>query len=168
MKKSTITKVAVFAFSLIFCLSALVSPTIAKVTLKIGSGPHPVQKQQIEWMEKWAAARPDVDVQIQILSYDIYFAKVSTAIQASKGEYDLVWHNDDWGAAWMNFMEYVDDVKDFEKIAPYLWNLCWKAPNGRSTAVPFVSTAAGMFYRKDLIADPPKTWKEVQEVGKKL
>lgn len=168
MKRSVITKLAVFAFSLIFCLTVLVNPAFAKVTLKIASGPHPVQKQQIEWMKKWADARPDVDVQIQILSYDIYFAKVSNAIQAPKGEYDVVWHNDDWGAAWMNYMEYVDDVKDFDKIAPYLWNLCWKAPNGRSTAVPFVSTAAGTFYRKDLISDPPKTWKEVQEVGMKL
>jgi ABC-type glycerol-3-phosphate transport system substrate-binding protein len=154
--------------SFVFCLAILVNPAYAKVKLTIASGPHPVQKQQIEWMKKWASSKPDVDVQIQILSYDIYFAKVSNAIQATKGEYDMVWHNDDWGAAWMNYLAYLDDVKGFKNIAPHLWNLCWAAPDGRPTGIPFVATDAGMFYRKDLISTPPKTWQEIQDVSIKL
>ena len=152
-RRFSLSRLMIFALCVV-CLTFMAAPAFAKVVLSIASGPHPVQKHQIEWMKKWADSNPDVDVKIAILSYDVYFAKVSNAIQAPNGEYDVVWHNDDWGAAWMNHMEYVDDVKNFEKIAPHLWNLCWMAPNGRSTAVPFIGTSAGMFYRKDLISDP--------------
>ena len=158
----------IILLSCIVCLALSATPAFSKVTLTIASGPHPVQKHQIEWMERWADSHPDVEVKVVILSYDVYFAKVSNALQAPKGEYDIVWHNDDWGAAWMNYMEYVDDVKNFDKIEAYLWNLCWMDTNGRPTAVPFIATCAGMFYRKDLIPNPPKTWQEVQDVSLKL
>lgn len=166
-RRLSLSRLMIFVSCLV-CLTFLAAPAFAKVVLSIASGPHPVQKHQIEWMKKWGESNPDVDVKIAILSYDVYFAKVSNAIQASKGEYDVVWHNDDWGAAWMNHMEYVDDVNNFGKIAPHLWNLCWMDTNGRSTAVPFIGTSAGMFYRKDLISDPPKTWQEIQDVSMKL
>jgi ABC-type glycerol-3-phosphate transport system substrate-binding protein len=149
-------------------LGLAVCPALGEVKLKIASGPHPVQKHQIKWMEKWALLNPDVEVEPIILSYDVYFTKVSNAIQSSKCEYDFVWHNDDWGAAWMNHMEYVDDVKHFDNVPQHLWNLCFKDKNGRSTAVPFIGTSGAMFYRKDLISTPPKTWKETQELGMKL
>jgi len=168
MSKSSYFKSILVLISFAFFFGILASPAFSKVELKVAYQPYSIHNQQIEWMKKWGAQQPDVDVVPVPLSYEIYFPKVSNALKSSKGEYDVVWHNDDWGAAWMNLLEYVDDVPNFDKVLPHLWNLCFKDKNGRSTGVPFVATSDGLYYRKDLIADPPKTWQEVQEVGKKL
>ena len=150
------------------CFVFLATPALAKIKLRVSFMPFPVHNQQVDWMKKWADTRPDVELITVPLSYDVYYPKVSNSLRASKGEFDIVWHNDDWGAAWMNFLEYVDDVNNFDDINPYLWKFCFRDKNGRSTAVPFVSTSAGLFYRKDLIPELPKTWKELQDLSIKL
>ncbi len=137
----------------------------APVELKIAFQPYTIHNQQVKWMQKWAETRKDVKVTPVPISYEIYYTKVSNALQSGKSEYDVVWHNDDWGAGWMNYLEYVDDVKDFKTINPFLWELCFKDKNGRSTGMPFIGTDALMFYRTDLIKSPPKTWKEVQDIS---
>ncbi|MCK4419946.1 extracellular solute-binding protein [Candidatus Aerophobetes bacterium] len=136
-----------------------------KIKLTVAYAPHPCHKQQVEWIQKWVKTQPNVELELAQLSYEVYFPKVSAAIQSPRCEYDVVWHNDDWGQAWINWMEPVDDVQNFEMIQPYQYENIFTKPEAnmlRSTAVPFIGTDAGMFYRKDLIPVPPKTWEEMQ------
>ncbi|HEU5139362.1 MAG TPA: extracellular solute-binding protein [Bacillales bacterium] len=43
-----------------------------------------------------------------------------------------------------------------------------KGPDGKIYGVQFTTDVRVMFYRKDLVPNPPKTWSEVLELGKKL
>ena len=169
MKKLWFLRCTIISFSFIFCLGILASPANAKVKLRVVYQPFTIHNQQVKWMQEWAKKNPDIEIEPVPLAYELYYPKVSTAIQASRCEYDIVWHNDDWGMAWIEFMEPVDDVENFKAVPRHLWDIFWAdEKHPRASAVPFIGTSAGMFYRKDLIPNPPKTWKEVEAVSLKL
>jgi ABC-type glycerol-3-phosphate transport system substrate-binding protein len=169
MKKLGLIKWTIISVSFIFCLGTLASGAAAKVRLRVVYQPFTIHNQQVKWMQEWTKKNPDVEIEPVPLAYELYYPKVSTAIQAPKCEYDIVWHNDDWGMAWIEFMEPVDDVENFKLVPRHLWDIFWAdAKHPRATAVPFIGTSAGMFYRKDLIPNPPKTWKEVEAISLKL
>ena len=34
-------------------------------------------------------------------------------------QYDVIWHNDDWGQLWNKLLEPTNDIKGMEKVQPW-------------------------------------------------
>jgi len=78
--------------------------------LSIAYMPHPIHEQQLKWMKKWGEAN-GVEIKPTPISYEVYVEKLTASFLAKSQEYDVIWHNDDWGQLWGPFMEPVEDIK---------------------------------------------------------
>ncbi|GAH76683.1 unnamed protein product, partial [marine sediment metagenome] len=113
-------RVLVVVAMLAFVLSIqCVSPKIAsaqKTELTVAYMPHPIQDQQLKWMEKWAERRGDVTIKRSAISYEIYVAKLSSNFLLPESDYDVFWHNDDWGQLWAIYLESLDGLEALHKV----------------------------------------------------
>jgi multiple sugar transport system substrate-binding protein len=74
-----------------------------------------------------------------------------------------------------NFLPYLQPLDDYFQKAglkiddffPFSQNLM-KGPDGKIYGIQFTTDVRVLYYRKDLVPNPPKTWDEVLETGKKL
>jgi multiple sugar transport system substrate-binding protein len=175
------TRLRACVFSLVLAAAAgllfgaLVQPAwAADKKLSIAYMPHPIQEQQLKWMKKWGEQH-GVDVRPTPISYEVYVEKLTGSFLARSQEYDVIWHNDDWGQLWGAFLEPVDDVKTIYAMDKKVLidpAMLWPGPDGKkhATAVPLMETLGVFFYRKDLIkADEyPKTWADLVKVSQRL
>jgi len=116
-----------------------------------------------------------VEIKPTPISYEVYVEKLTASYLAKSQEYDIIWHNDDWGQLWGAFMEPVEDVKTLAMMDRKVLvdpAMLWRQPDGKraATAVPFNETLGVFFYRKDLLpeAEYPKTWADLVKVSQKL
>ncbi len=150
------------------------APAAAAGKLSIAYMPHPIHEQQLKWMKKWGEMN-GVEIRPTPISYEVYVEKLTASFLAKSQEYDIIWHNDDWGQLWGAYMEPVEDVKGLAAMDRHILvdqAMLWKQPDGKkaATAVPFSETLGIFFYRKDLIseAEYPKTWADLVRVSQKL
>ena len=155
-------------------LLILAGPAAAAGKLSIAYMPHPIHEQQLKWMKKWGEMK-GVEIKPTPISYEVYVEKLTASFLAKSQEYDIIWHNDDWGQLWGAFMEPVEDLKILNAMDRKILvdpAMLWKQPDGKraATAVPFNETLGVFFYRKDLIseAEYPKTWADLVRVSQKL
>ena len=125
--------------------------------LSIAYMPHPIHEQQLRWMKKWGEAN-GVEIKPTPISYEVYVEKLTASFLARSQEYDVIWHNDDWGQLWGAFMEPVEDIKALGLMDRKILvdeAMLWPQPDGKraATAVPFNETLGIFFYRKDLISE---------------
>lgn len=136
------------------------------VVLKVAYQKSPIQDIWIEKMVDWGKQN-NITVEPNAISYEVYVQKVSANLLAPKGEYDVIWQNDDWGQLWGPRIEPLppDLANAFQPfdLEPFM-------VNGKATAAPMVLTAGVFFYRTDLIKPEefPKTWDELVQVSKQL
>ncbi|HZS32260.1 MAG TPA: extracellular solute-binding protein [Methylomirabilota bacterium] len=150
------------------------APTAAAGKLSIAYMPHPIHEQQLKWMKKWGEMN-GVEIRPTPISYEVYVEKLTASFLAKSQEYDIIWHNDDWGQLWGAYMEPVEDVKGLAAMDRHILvdqAMLWKQPDGKkaATAIPFNETLGVFFYRKDLIseAEYPKTWADLVRVSQRL
>ena len=134
-------------------LAATPAPAQGK-KLSIAYMPHPIHEQQLKWMKKWGEPN-GVEIKPTPISYEVYVEKLTASFLAKSQEYDVIWHNDDWGQLWGAFMEPVEDVKALGLMDRKILvdqAMLWPQPDGKkaATAVPFNETLGIFFYRKDL------------------
>src|SRR3989449_11177631 len=136
--------------------------------LKIGYMPHPIHENSIKWMKLWAAEHK-VNLTPVPTSYEVYVEKMTANLTSRGGQYDVIWHNDDWGQLWGRYLEPVDDVPALKKLSRFIMEpyFQWE---GHDTAVPFVETIGTFFYRADLLKDTevPRTWDELIKTSQRL
>jgi ABC-type glycerol-3-phosphate transport system substrate-binding protein len=100
--------------------------------------PHPIHENSLKWMKQWAAQH-NVTLTLVPVSYEVYVEKMTANLTSRGGQYDIIWHNDDWGQLWGRYLEPVDDVAAIKKMSrfilepPFIWE-------GKDTGVPFVET----------------------------
>jgi ABC-type glycerol-3-phosphate transport system substrate-binding protein len=142
--------------------------------LSIAYMPHPIQEQQLKWMKKWGEAN-GVEIRPTPISYEVYVEKLTASFLAKSQEYDIIWHNDDWGQLWGAFLEPVDDVKSLALMDTKVLvdpAMLWPGADKKKhpTAVPLAETLGVFFYRKDLIKaeEYPKTWADLVRIGQRL
>ncbi len=142
--------------------------------LSVAYMPHPIQEQQLKWMKRWGEQH-GVEIRPTPISYEVYVEKLTASFLARSQEYDIIWHNDDWGQLWGAFMEPVDDVKGIYAMDKKVLidpAMLWPGPDGKKhvTAVPLMETLGVFFYRKDLIRpeEYPKTWADLVRVSQRL
>ncbi|MEM0907651.1 MAG: sugar ABC transporter substrate-binding protein, partial [Pseudomonadota bacterium] len=90
---------------------------------------------------------------------------------AANGTYDVVNYLDSWGPPNAHWLARIDDLMARDGISMDRYPAAFARSaqfEGETLGFPLRAHPQLMFYRKDLIDEPPKTWAEVVEVGKKL
>lgn len=90
---------------------------------------------------------------------------------AANGTYDVVNYLDSWGPANAHWLVPIDDRMAADGISMDRYPAAFARSaqfEGKTMGFPLRAHPQLMFYRKDLIPEPPKSWEEIIEVGKKL
>ena len=138
--------------------------------LKIGYQPNPIQDSSIAMMEKWGA-KNNVKITKVPNAYGVYVEKMTASLTSGSDQYDVIWHNDDWGPMWAHLLEPTDDVAGMKFADPWGMDpIIWNNAQGKPTTVPMGHTFGVFFYRTDLVKESelPKTWDEMVAISKKL
>jgi ABC-type glycerol-3-phosphate transport system substrate-binding protein len=140
----------------------------AQTELKVGYMKHPIQDASLDMMEKWAKAN-NVKFTRVPMAYNVFMEKVTATLTSGNDQFDLIWHNDDWGQLWEKWLEPTDDVKGMDLVAKWPLDAFWSAEK-KMTVVPMAHTVGTFFYRSDLVKaeEVPKTWDELVKVSQRL
>jgi ABC-type glycerol-3-phosphate transport system substrate-binding protein len=138
--------------------------------LRIGYQPNPIQELSIAMFETWGAKNGVKIVKVPN-SYGVYVEKMTASLTSNSDQYDVIWHNDDWGQTWAHLLEPMDDV-EANKYASK-WSMApvvFANAQGQNTVVPMGQTFSVFFYRSDLVKpeEVPKTLDELVTMSKKL
>src|SRR5262249_61538633 len=77
--------------------------------LNICHNGHPIMEASIKIIDKWAK-QAGINVTSTPISYTIYLAKMTQILATGSPQCDIVWHNDDWGKIWKQYLVTTDDV----------------------------------------------------------
>ena len=138
--------------------------------LRIGYQPNPIQDASVAMMEKWGA-RNGVKITKVPNAYGVYVEKMTAFLTSGKDDYDVIWHNDDWGQLWAPLLEPMDDVAGLKSVDPWgVDPIIFNNAQGKTTVVPMGHTFGVFFYRTDLLKESelPRTWDELVATSKKL
>ena len=138
--------------------------------LRVGYQPNPLQNASLDMMERWGA-KHDVKIVKIPNSYGVYVEKMTASLTSGSTQFDIIWHNDDWGQLWAHLLEPMDDVAGLKYVDP--WGVepaIFGNAQGKTTVVPMAHTFPVFFYRTDLVkeSEVPRTWDELVKVSKKL
>jgi len=75
-----------------------------QMELRVGYMPHPIHENSIKWMKVWAGEHKVTLTPVPI-SYEVYVEKMTANLTSRGGQYDIIWHNDDWGQLWGRYLE---------------------------------------------------------------
>jgi multiple sugar transport system substrate-binding protein len=147
-----------------------ISPASAETKeLTIGYMKHPIQDASIDIMERHAKEQ-GIAINRVPLSYTVYLERVTTSLTSGSSQYDIIWHNDDWGPIWARWLEPTNDIPGMAVVDKSRVDIAFLDAERQPTVVPMVHTIGVFYYRKDLVtdADVPKTWDDMVRVGQKL
>jgi ABC-type glycerol-3-phosphate transport system substrate-binding protein len=138
--------------------------------LKVGYMKNPIQDASLEMMQKWAKTQ-GVKLTPVPMAYSVFMEKVTSTLTSGADQFDVIWHNDDWGQTWAHLLEPTDDVAA-NKFADK-WSMdkiVFGNKDGQNTVVPMGQTFSVFFYRSDLVKpeDVPKTLEQLVTTSKKL
>jgi len=81
--------------------------------LKVGYMKNPIQDASLDMMETWAKAH-GVKLTRVPMAYSVFMEKVTATLTSGTDQFDVIWHNDDWGQLWKKWLDTTDDVKGIE------------------------------------------------------
>src|SRR5215216_1597749 len=118
-------------------LWAAAGSAAAQVTeLRIGYQPSPIQDNSIAMFETWGAKNGIKIVKVPN-AYGVYVEKMTASLTSGSDQYDVIWHNDDWGQLWAHLLEPVDDVENLRYADPWgLSPIVFNNKEGKMTTVP--------------------------------
>ena len=164
-------RLAKLAMATTVALVAAAGTAAAQVKeLRIGYQPSPIQDASIAMFETWGAKNGVKIVKVPN-SYGVYVEKMTASLTSNADQYDVIWHNDDWGQTWAHLLEPTDDV-DANKFAAK-WSMApvvFANAQGQNTVVPMGQTFSVFFYRSDIVKpeEVPKTLEQLVTFSKKL
>src|SRR6478672_9089302 len=86
--------------------------------LRVGYQPNPLQNASLDMMERWGA-KHDVKIVKIPNSYGVYVEKMTASLTSGSTQFDVIWHNDDWGQLWAHLLEPMDDVAGLKYVDPW-------------------------------------------------
>jgi ABC-type glycerol-3-phosphate transport system substrate-binding protein len=104
-------------------------------------------------------------------SYGVYVEKMTASLTSNSDQYDVIWHNDDWGQLWAHLLEPTDDIPGLQFAEKWgMDKVVFGNAQGQNTVVPMGQTFSVFFYRSDLVKpeEVPKTLEELVTMSKKL
>ena len=150
-------------------LSAGLSSTQAQEReLKVGYMKNPIQDASLDMMDKWARAH-GVKLTRVPMAYSVFMEKVTATLTSENDQFDVIWHNDDWGQLWKKWLEATDDVKGMENADRWPL-LAFLNDDKKLTVVPMAHTVGTFFYRTDLLKpeEVPTTFEQLISVSQRL
>src|SRR5687768_13634527 len=138
--------------------------------LRVGYQPNPLQNASLDMMDRWGAKNGVKIVKIPN-SYGVYVEKMTASLTSGSDQFDIIWHNDDWGPLWAHLLEPMHDVAGLKYVDPWgVEPFIFDNAKGQTTVVPMAHTFPVFFYRTDLVkeSEVPKTWDELVKTSKKL
>ena len=166
-KRREIFKLAI-SISVAVAVVATASLSAMAAELKIAYKPSPIHDESVKMFEEWGK-KNNVKITLDAIPYNVFMEKVTATLTSGGDQYDVIWHNDDWGQLWQGMLEPIED--------PAILNLAMKKPleafinsDGKNTVVPMAHTFGVFFYRSDLIKESelPRTWDDMVKIGQKL
>ena len=156
------------AWAATLALGAFATRAEAAETLNVCHGGHPIMEASIKILEKWAK-KFDVNLTSTTIAYAIFVPKITQILTTNSPQCDIVWHNDDWGQIWKQYLVTTDDVPGVADFPKQPLDAFWNDDH-KLTVVPMVHTVGTFFYRTDLVAENevPKTFDELVQVSEKL
>ena len=97
--------------------------------------------------------------------------KIAAEGLAGVGTYDVVNYLDSWGPSNSHWLLTIDDLMDRDGISMDRYPEAFARSaqfEGQTYGFPLRAHPQLLFYRKDLIPNPPTTWNELVEIGKQL
>ena len=97
--------------------------------------------------------------------------KIAAEGLAGVGTYDVVNYLDSWGPSNSHWLLTIDDLMDRDGISMDRYPEAFARSaqfEGQTYGFPLRAHPQLLFYRKDLIPNPPTTWDEVVEIGMQL
>src|ERR1700747_2179008 len=82
--------------------------------LKVGYMKNPILDGSLDSMETWAKAH-GVKLTRVPMAYSVFMEKVTATLTGGTDQFDIIWHNDDWGQLWKKWLGATDDAKSVEK-----------------------------------------------------
>jgi multiple sugar transport system substrate-binding protein len=119
--------------------------------------------------ELWSEQNPDTPIRIEVLpdEADVQREQQVNALQSGSDEFDVVgmdviWTGEYAGNGWL---ESLDDVRD--QIEPAVREGAFgTAESGNELwAAPYNTNASFLYYRTDLVDQPPETWQELCDIA---
>ncbi len=129
-----------------------------------------IQDASIAMFETWGAKNGVKIVKVPN-SYGVYVEKMTASLTSNSDQYDVIWHNDDWGQLWAHLLEPTDDIPGLQFAEKWgMDKVVFGNAQGQNTVVPMGQTFSVFFYRTDLVQpnEVPKTQADVVEMSKKL
>src|SRR5205085_11420445 len=109
--RSTMQRLTRCAMAAAIALVTATGTAAAQVTeLRIGYQPSPIQDASIAMFEAWGA-KNNVKIVKVPNSYGVYVEKMTASLTSNSDQYDVIWHNDDWGQTWAHLLEPTDDIE---------------------------------------------------------
>ena len=65
---------------------------------------NPIQDASLDIMDKWAKAN-NVKLTRIPMAYSVFMEKVTATLTSGADQFDMIWHNDDWGQLWKKWLE---------------------------------------------------------------
>jgi ABC-type glycerol-3-phosphate transport system substrate-binding protein len=152
------------------CVMAATAASAQVKELRIGYQPSPIQDASIAMFETWGAKKGIKIVKVPN-SYGVYVEKMTASLTSNSDQYDVIWHNDDWGQLWAHLLEPTDDIEALKYAEKWgMDKVVFGNAQGQNTVVPMGQTFSVFFYRSDLVKpeEVPKTLAELVETSKKL
>jgi len=133
------------------------APRVARaagpVELRWVADRQPAPALAFDRAQVWAQRTGKAQIVRAPISYQVYVEKMSAELLLDKPNADILWHNDDWGQLWGQYLEPLEDITeiraktDTKMYAPFwVWD-------GKVTGLPWVQTLQSFFIRKDLIPE---------------
>src|SRR5262249_28640826 len=72
--------------------------------LKVGYMKNPIQDASLDIMEKWAKDH-GVKLTRVPMAYSVFMEKVTATLTTGTDQFDVIWHNDDWGQLWKKWLD---------------------------------------------------------------
>lgn len=97
--------------------------------------------------------------------------KINAEGVAANGTFDVVNFLDSWGPPNAHWLKRIDDLMERDGISMDRYPAAFARSaqfEGETLGFPLRAHPQLMFYRKDLIQEPPKSWEDVIRVGKEL
>jgi multiple sugar transport system substrate-binding protein len=151
---------------------AVFSPSVLRaqaLELKIGYMRHPVQESSAKMFDDFGM-KNNIKITKIPMAYEVFMEKVTTNLVNGGDQFDIIWHNDDWGQLWKKWLEPTDDLSGMANVYKPTVDIAFLNDDKKPTVVPMVHTFGVFMYRTDLISPDqlPKTWDDMVAIGKRL
>lgn len=141
----------------------------AQQEVTIGYMKHPIHEASVDIIAKHAEER-GISLKRVPMPYGAYLEKITASLTSGGDQFDIVWHNDDWGPIWHQWLAPTDDIEGMKNVDQSRVDIAFLNDDGKPTVVPMVHTIGVFFYRTDLLEpeEVPQTWDEMVQVSKRL